>query len=187
MDKKKGRGSHLFLKPLSKISMHIDTRRQLLGAIQLKPSSLSPRKHSTSKPTAKLTKSSSSYNIKPLLDLNLRASLNKSKELLSPLKLKQVISEERKLAATKSNILPSLLPKVILNIVHKSVTGMSEGKQKKDNQDAYFVIDSFAGVPNQILLGVMDGHGFYGNKVSNYVRAALPFNLEKGLRNECKN
>ena len=194
MESKKGHhfsSSQHFLKPLSTISTHLDTRRKLLGTIQYDLSAFSPKKNTreniSNVSAGILAKSNSAYDVKSYLHSNFRNSGIKSKEKLSPIKQKLTIQMIHDSTPSLSKIsLPKQLPRAILNIEHKSTTGMVGGKEKKHNQDAYLVIQNFAGVTNQILLGVMDGHGLYGDQVSNYVKNMLPKHMEKVLNSECK-
>lgn len=55
-----------------------------------------------------------------------------------------------------------------------SKTGMSAESPKKVNQDSYFIIPQFAGIPNSYLFGVCDGHGEYGREISNFIKERLP-------------
>eukprot|EP00741_Cyanophora_paradoxa_P005718 tig00000940_g5542.t1 len=59
-----------------------------------------------------------------------------------------------------------------------SIKGMEYMNPKKENQDAYFIIEPFK--KTGILLGMFDGHGAYGKLASNYARDKLPAILEKG-------
>mmetsp|Transcript_31397 Transcript_31397/g.50694 ORF Transcript_31397/g.50694 Transcript_31397/m.50694 type:complete len:438 (-) Transcript_31397:351-1664(-) len=58
-----------------------------------------------------------------------------------------------------------------------SIKGMEYMNPKKENQDAYFVLDPFK--KTSLLLGMFDGHGAYGKLASNYCRDKLPAILEK--------
>ena len=53
-----------------------------------------------------------------------------------------------------------------------SVAGRSDGKAKT-NQDAYFVDTDIQEDPELPLLGVFDGHGLCGHKVSQYLASNL--------------
>ena len=44
----------------------------------------------------------------------------------------------------------------------------------KVNQDSFVVLKDFAGIKDLWMLGVMDGHGVFGHKVSQYVKTNLP-------------
>ena len=48
---------------------------------------------------------------------------------------------------------------------------------KKTNQDNFFIYNNFINNPNYIFLGVCDGHGMFGQGVSNYLVNNLPQNL----------
>jgi serine/threonine protein phosphatase PrpC len=57
-------------------------------------------------------------------------------------------------------------------------------RRKRYNQDALCVHESFAGVPNLVLLGVFDGHGKYGHLVSEYVRTHIPEHFDQLIQND---
>jgi hypothetical protein len=57
-----------------------------------------------------------------------------------------------------------------------SIAGRSDGKPKT-NQDAYFIDTDIHDDPDLPLLGVFDGHGLCGHKVSQF----LATNLKGGL------
>ncbi|KAF5830623.1 phosphatase 2C-like domain-containing protein [Dunaliella salina] len=59
-----------------------------------------------------------------------------------------------------------------LSIAAISRKGFAPG-YKEDNQDRCMVVQPFAGA-NQVLIGVMDGHGVDGHRVSEYVKSSLP-------------
>lgn len=57
-------------------------------------------------------------------------------------------------------------------------TGMIPGKDDKQNQDNYFIVQNFANISNNWLFGVCDGHGVNGHFASDHVRQFLPTNIE---------
>lgn len=63
-------------------------------------------------------------------------------------------------ALDKSNLLES--------VGYHTAAGRSDGRMKT-NQDAFIVHSAVRGDPNRALLGVFDGHGLQGHKVSNYL------------------
>ena len=48
------------------------------------------------------------------------------------------------------------------------------GFKKKQNQDASVVIQNYLGIPDVWFLGVFDGHGINGGKVSNMIKKLIP-------------
>lgn len=65
------------------------------------------------------------------------------------------------------------------DIASLTMGGFAPG-YKESNQDSCFVYSPF-GTPRQLLLGVMDGHGFEGHWVSNLARKHLPAAVFNGL------
>ncbi len=72
---------------------------------------------------------------------------------------------------------------VVRTYAVKSRKGYMPDKPSKQNQDAYFVCPDFARQRNVWLAGVCDGHGVNGHLVSDYIRTALPDNVELSQRN----
>ena len=71
-----------------------------------------------------------------------------------------------------------------LKIYEKSRTGFipigpETGYRPKSNQDAFMTIEDFWGVSNQYFLGVFDGHGLNGQKVSKFIKKRLPKNIKQ--------
>ena len=52
---------------------------------------------------------------------------------------------------------------------------------KKINQDNYFIYKNFSHNPDNIFLGVCDGHGIVGHEVSYYIINNLPYELNKNF------
>ncbi|CAI2387499.1 unnamed protein product [Moneuplotes crassus] len=77
----------------------------------------------------------------------------------------------------------------ICSVFEKSRTGFipigpETGFQAKTNQDAYMTVKSFCGVPGQYFLGVFDGHGYNGHKVSKYIKKKLPKNIRSKVSDQ---
>jgi serine/threonine protein phosphatase PrpC len=62
-----------------------------------------------------------------------------------------------------------------------SKTGLS-GEDKKVNQDRYFIFRNFVVGFENIFMGVLDGHGYYGQEVSEYIKENLPMDLNRILK-----
>ena len=62
-----------------------------------------------------------------------------------------------------------------------SKTGLS-GEDKKVNQDRYFIFRNFVTGFENIFMGVLDGHGYFGQEVSEYIRENLPMDLNRVLK-----
>ena len=62
-----------------------------------------------------------------------------------------------------------------------SKTGLS-GEEKKVNQDRYFIFRNFVSGLENIFMGILDGHGYYGHEVSEYIKENLPMDLNRILK-----
>ena len=71
--------------------------------------------------------------------------------------------------------------KEIKKIETLSKKGYSGKGIKKINQDNYFIYKNFTHNPDNIYLGVCDGHGIVGHEVSYYIINNLPYELNKNL------
>lgn len=110
--------------------------------------------------------------------------------------LDKFLSLKRKLShspfpVTKSNPthraylpVPEIIPRVIENIASKSVTGSVNGRIKKANQDSFFIIQNFNDTRSQTLIGVMDGHGIFGDQVSSFIKTYLPMIYSKKTQDQ---
>jgi serine/threonine protein phosphatase PrpC len=56
------------------------------------------------------------------------------------------------------------------------------GEEKKVNQDRYFIFRNFVMGFENIFMGVLDGHGYYGQEVSEYIKENLPMDLNRILK-----
>ena len=69
-----------------------------------------------------------------------------------------------------------------IKCIHEiSKTGLS-GVEKKINQDRDFIFRNFVEGFDNIFMGVCDGHGFYGNEVSEYIKENLPMDLNRIIK-----
>ena len=179
-------GSQLFLRPLSKYTTHPQSRRKILGTLSTQASSLSPDKSLLPKAPApkasshsltKLSVSSSSRDLKPYTISNLKQMhprSNRGNEKFHDLPHKNRSSFFADISKYNLSTISEQLPKVVTMIVSKTVTGIIAGRVKKHNQDAFFALNNFNDTPNQVFIGVMDGHGVYGGQVSHFVKSMLP-------------
>ena len=62
-----------------------------------------------------------------------------------------------------------------------SKTGIA-GMEKKINQDRDFIFRNFVEGFDNIFMGVCDGHGFFGNEVSEYIKENLPMDLNRIIK-----
>lgn len=126
----------------------------------------------------KIINSSSTKTISPRKKIKLLSQVPKAS--LNIKKTPKVSRPHRSDRAEKSS------RNCIDRVTFKTKTGMVNGKAKSNNQDEFFVINHFAGHKNQLLAGVMDGHGIYGHDVSGYVKKQLPISIENNLPYEGK-
>ena len=69
-----------------------------------------------------------------------------------------------------------------IKCIHEiSKTGLS-GVEKKINQDRDFIFRNFVEGFDNIFMGVCDGHGFFGNEVSEYIKENLPMDLNRIIK-----
>ena len=78
-------------------------------------------------------------------------------------------------------LLPTFKGKKIRCIHDISKTGLA-GDEKKVNQDRYFIFRNFVEGFDNIFMGVCDGHGFFGNEVSEYIKENLPMDLNRIIK-----
>ena len=69
-----------------------------------------------------------------------------------------------------------------IKCIHEiSKTGLA-GIEKKINQDRDFIFRNFVEGFDNIFMGVCDGHGFFGNEVSEYIKENLPMDLNRIIK-----
>ena len=84
---------------------------------------------------------------------------------------------------TNSNNTYKFKGKKIRSIHDISKTGLCSDK-KKVNQDRYFIFRNFVSGYDNIFMGVLDGHGYFGQEVSEYIKENLPMDLNRILRSK---
>ena len=78
---------------------------------------------------------------------------------------------------------PEFKGKKIKCIHDISKTGLS-GDEKKVNQDRDFIFHNFVTGFDNIFMGVCDGHGGYGQEVSEYLKENLPMDLNRIIKSK---
>lgn len=68
---------------------------------------------------------------------------------------------------------------IVTRFAAKSKVGLIPMNPGKLNQDSHLEVEAFAGVANQFYFGVMDGHGYSGKEVSDFIRRRLPTSLAR--------
>ena len=82
----------------------------------------------------------------------------------------------------KNNNANSIFKGKKIKCIHDiSKTGLS-GEEKKVNQDRLFIFRNFVSGFENIFMGVLDGHGYYGHEVSEYIKENLPMDLNRVLK-----
>ena len=89
--------------------------------------------------------------------------------------------ENSSLNASKQKQKPVFQGKKIKCIHEISKTGIS-GVEKKINQDRNFIFRNFVEGFENIFMGVCDGHGYFGNEISEYIKENLPMDLNRLIK-----
>jgi serine/threonine protein phosphatase PrpC len=125
---------------------------------------------------------------------NSNSNSNENERIITP--LKATLSTRRKTGENSSkkekiiysnNISQSSIfsynkiIKEIKKIETLTKKGYSGKGIKKINQDNYFIYKNFTHNPDNIFLGVCDGHGIVGHEVSYYIINNLPYELNKNF------
>ena len=97
------------------------------------------------------------------LDINV---LNKSKDSCMSQKNYSIMESERKI---KKKII-----KKILKIDSCTIPGYTLTGVKQKNQDSFFLIKNFLSQDEHFFIGICDGHGLFGDLVSQYISQTLP-------------
>lgn len=94
---------------------------------------------------------------------------------------KNDISNEINNTNSNSNNTSNFKGKKIRSIHDISKTGLCSD-EKKVNQDRYFIFRNFVSGYDNIFMGVLDGHGYFGQEVSEYIKENLPMDLNRILK-----
>ena len=78
---------------------------------------------------------------------------------------------------TSRHIKYTPLPKIVYQISAITEQGRF-GTEKKENKDTFLVVNDFAGIKNQYLVAIFDGHGTSGGRLAQYLKDNLPRNIE---------
>ena len=192
---------------IAKKALNSKTRRELLKTVytpkssslknrgssydkQLSSSSFfnsynSPMKRSSSKSLPKSSNDSNICLIKPHLIIhNKKAVISKKKSKLLKFNRQIPLYPKQNQKCTPKNLKKSPIKEKYENLwtlAFRTRTGSIQGKQKPHNQDEFFVIQGYGQSTNQTLIGVMDGHGIYGQEVSAFVKRQLPIFIESNM------
>ena len=96
--------------------------------------------------------------------------LDKSKNILT----KTSNSKENSYKSMINNIeQENYIDYALINIRGLSIPGKDTNNRVKLNQDSYIIKRNINNINNFNIFGVFDGHGFYGNTISNYIKDNL--------------
>ena len=123
----------------------------------------------------KLRKKYRTKSISDLSNLNIKV-LNKSRDSVISQKNFSVIENEKE---PKKKIF-----KKILKIDSCTIPGYSLNGVKQKNQDSFFLKKNFLSKDEQFFIGICDGHGLFGDLVSQYISETLPLNVKSTSKEE---
>ena len=117
---------------------------------------------------------------------NKKRILNQSKSqndinkdfIIKNLEIKNNEEQNKNLKSSEPSI------KKLLRIESICKKGFAGPGVKKINQDNFFIYKNFLDNPDNIFLGVCDGHGMFGQDISGYLVNHLPQNLNNSLLKE---
>ena len=122
----------------------------------------------------KLRKKYKTKSISDLSNLDIQL-MNKSRDSVLSQKNWSVIESEKE---QKKKIF-----KKILKIDSCTIPGYTLSGVKQKNQDSFFLKKNFLGKDEQFFIGICDGHGLFGDLVSQYISETLPIYV-KNTSNE---
>ena len=76
---------------------------------------------------------------------------------------------------------------VVTKFAFATRVGFIPNNPYKQNQDSFILAPNMLNQPALHYFGVADGHGQFGKEVSNYIKAALPINVEDELKTATPN
>ena len=118
----------------------------------------------------KLKKRYKNKSISDLSNLDINA-LNKSRDSCVSQKNCSILESEKKI---KKKII-----KKILKIDSCTIPGYTLTGVKQKNQDSFFLIKNFLSQDEHFFIGICDGHGLFGDLVSQYISQTLPQHVKK--------
>ena len=122
----------------------------------------------------KLRKKYKTKSISDLSNLDIQL-MNKSRDSVLSQKNWSIIESEKE---QKKKIF-----KKILKIDSCTIPGYTLSGVKQKNQDSFFLKKNFLGKDEQFFIGICDGHGLFGDLVSQYISETLPIYV-KNTSNE---
>ena len=118
------------------------------------------------------------YRTKSISDLsNLELQiLNKSRDSVISQKNSSVVENEKE---PKNKVF-----KKILKIDSCTIPGYSLNGVKQKNQDSFFLKKNFLSKDEHFFIGICDGHGLFGDLISQYISETLPLNVKSTSKEE---
>ena len=101
----------------------------------------------------------------------------------------QMLNRSRDSAISQKNFFIVEEPRVkvikkILKIDSCTIPGYTVNGIKQKNQDSFFLKKNFLSLNEQFLIGICDGHGLFGDLVSQYVSETLPSYIKNTSKEE---
>ena len=110
---------------------------------------------------------------------------SKSQNEISPDFIRKQFDTDKKVEDPNQNLIPTdPAIKKLFRMESICKKGFAGPGIKKTNQDNFFIYKNFLDSPENIFLGVCDGHGMFGQDVSGYLVNHLPQNLNNSLIKE---
>ena len=122
--------------------------------------------------TNNFNKSKKKYKNKSISDISNidMNTLNKSKDSVLSQKNISIIESEKE---SKNKVI-----KKILKIDSCTIPGYTLSGVKQKNQDSFFLKKNFLSKDEQFFIGICDGHGLFGDLVSQYISETLPLHVK---------
>ena len=127
--------------------------------------------------SSKFRKKYKTKSISDLSNLDIQI-LNKSRDSILNQKNVSVIEDEKE---TKK------VHKKILKIDSCTIPGYTLTGVKQKNQDSFFLKKNFLSKDEHFFIGICDGHGLYGDLVSQYISETLPLYVKNTTKEELIN
>jgi serine/threonine protein phosphatase PrpC len=101
----------------------------------------------------------------------------------------QILNRSRDSVISQKNFFIIEEPKVkvikkIIKIDSCTIPGYTINGMKQKNQDSFFLKKNFLSVNEQFLIGICDGHGLFGDLVSQYISETLPSYIKNTSKEE---
>ena len=125
--------------------------------------------------TKKIRKKFKTKSISNLSNLDIQI-LNKSRDSILNHKNSSMLESEKEPK--------KIVNKKILKIDSCTIPGYSLNGVKQKNQDSFFLKKNFLSKEEQFFIGICDGHGSFGDLVSQYISETLPLYVKNTSKEE---